>query len=109
MLHTSTLAWAAVAAVVLGVDATPTPPATAPEVRLDAGTVKGGVCSNSKVKLFQGIPYAQPPLGKLRFMPPQALEGQYPGGVLDATKTPSPCIQFRDQFAVNKPTPSEDW
>ncbi|KAJ3474161.1 hypothetical protein NLG97_g9964 [Lecanicillium saksenae] len=108
MHHTSTLAWAVVAAAVLGVNGTPTSN-KAPEVKIPAGTIKGGLCSNSNVKHFQGIPFAQPPVGKLRFMPPQPLEGQYPGGVLDATKTPPPCIQFSDDFAVNHPTPSEDW
>ncbi|KAH6884126.1 putative carboxylesterase [Thelonectria olida] len=79
-----------------------------PIVHLTAGQVHGGKCPNSDTKLFQGIPYAQPPLGKLRFMPPQALNGSYDGGSFSATTAPPACIQFPSSLdATGQPT-SED-
>lgn len=81
--------------------------AALPEVKLHAGTVSGGYCADTGVKLFQGIPYAKPPVNELRFMAPQPFEGSYPGGHLNATTPPAACIQF-DGSATGAP-PSEDW
>jgi len=36
------------------------------------GVVSGVRCENSKNTIFKGIPYAKPPVGKLRFAPPQS-------------------------------------
>ncbi|XWW98768.1 hypothetical protein V2A60_006770 [Cordyceps javanica] len=77
-----------------------------PEVTLPAGTISGGYCADTGVKLFQGIPYAKPPVKELRFMPPQPLEGGFPGGRLNATTPPSACIQFDD--SGSGAPPSED-
>ncbi|KPM34614.1 hypothetical protein AK830_g11954 [Neonectria ditissima] len=65
-----------------------------PVAKLSAGTVHGGKCPNSGTKLFQGIPYAQPPVGKLRFMPPKPLDGPFEGGSFDATKAPPTCVHL---------------
>ncbi|KAJ3494902.1 hypothetical protein NLG97_g3776 [Lecanicillium saksenae] len=80
--------------------------ATQPAVKLRAGTISGGYCDDTDVKLFQGIPYARPPMKELRFMAPQPFEGQYPGGHLNATTPPAACIQF-DNSGTGAP-PSED-
>ncbi|KAM9801347.1 cholinesterase-like [Neosynchiropus ocellatus] len=46
------------------------------------------------VKAFLGIPYAKPPVGKLRFTAPQPVEKW--DGVKDATKFPNSCYQMPD-------------
>ncbi|KAF5004289.1 hypothetical protein FDECE_9199 [Fusarium decemcellulare] len=80
-----------------------------PLVHTKRGTVHGSNCSrNSQTKLFQGIPYAQPPVGSLRFMPPEPLQSSYSDGIFHATTPPNPCIQWPSVFDVTDPTPSED-
>ncbi|MFJ2891103.1 carboxylesterase/lipase family protein [Streptomyces sp. NPDC087305] len=40
-------------------------------VRTEAGPVEGVPCRNRSVTVFRGIPYAAPPVGDLRWRPPQ--------------------------------------
>jgi para-nitrobenzyl esterase len=40
-------------------------------VRLDAGLVSGVPGSNPEVRVFKGVPFAAPPVGALRWKPPQ--------------------------------------
>ena len=40
-------------------------------VRTDSGLVEGKTSADSKIRIFEGIPYAAPPLGDLRWKPPQ--------------------------------------
>jgi para-nitrobenzyl esterase len=48
-------------------DRTPTP-----EVRIDSGALRGLVIGDKKdVHVYKGIPYAAPPVGELRWKPPQ--------------------------------------
>ncbi|XP_077284899.1 juvenile hormone esterase-like [Arctopsyche grandis] len=47
--------------------------------------------SNFSYYSFQGIPYAKPPLGDLRFKDPQPLDSW--DGIRDATKEGNPCAQ----------------
>ncbi|XP_054737779.1 uncharacterized protein LOC129244191 [Anastrepha obliqua] len=54
---------------------------------------------------FQGIPYAVPPLGKLRFQPPVPLE-QFDAPELDCTSPKDPCYQ-RDSV-TREPVGSEN-
>ncbi len=41
-------------------------------VKLDTGLVSGAPGKNADVRVFKGIPYAAPPVGDLRWKPPQA-------------------------------------
>src|SRR3954465_118542 len=43
-----------------------------PRVTIDTGTLEGAVDSTTGVMVFRGIPYAAPPVGDLRWKPPQA-------------------------------------
>src|SRR6516165_1595391 len=48
-------------------DRTPTP-----ELRIDSGAIRGLAAGEKKdVYAYKGIPYAAPPVGELRFKPPQ--------------------------------------
>src|SRR3984957_9022712 len=40
-------------------------------VRLDTGLVSGATGSNPEVRVFKGVPFAAPPVGALRWRPPQ--------------------------------------
>jgi len=55
------------------VDSTTNPPKAAGEpVKIDTGSVQGVAASESgDVVVFRGIPYAAPPVGDLRWRPPQ--------------------------------------
>lgn len=80
----------------------------APVAHVSAGSVHGSRCSN-QAQLFQGIPFAQPPVHELRFMPARPVRERYHNGRWDATRTPHPCIQLHSAFEVDDPEPSEDW
>ena len=41
---------------------------------------------------FQGIPYAEPPVGDLRWLPPQPLRSGW-NGTLDGSVSPPMCVQ----------------
>ncbi len=53
----------------MATDAVPTPSTIQPEVRASAGTVRGRW--EAGVAVFLGIPFAEPPVGVLRFAAPQ--------------------------------------
>ena len=40
-------------------------------VKTKQGLVEGDSCAEGKVRVFKGVPYAEPPIGKLRFARPQ--------------------------------------
>ncbi|WP_433127750.1 carboxylesterase/lipase family protein [Micromonospora sp. CA-240977] len=60
-------------------------------VRTDQGAVRGTVAADHLS--FQGIPYARPPLGALRWAPPQP--GPVWTGVRDATRPGAACAQLQ--------------
>ena len=62
-----------------------------PRVNITNGTVVGS--TSGSVDTFLGIPFAQPPVGSLRFRPPLAVNTSF--GVLNATETPRACTQLR--------------
>ena len=77
-------------------------------VTISAGTVQGALCPNSGASAFLSIPYAQPPIGDLRFASPQPYSEKYPSGTYDATAPSPACIQFGNTF-LELETASEDW
>ncbi|KAJ5332648.1 hypothetical protein MYU51_018821 [Penicillium brevicompactum] len=79
-----------------------------PSVNIDAGTVKGGKCSGGQGAVYyKGIPFAEPPIGDLRFEPPKSYSQKYSDGVLEATNPAPSCIQFGTQ-TVPSGAKSED-
>jgi para-nitrobenzyl esterase len=79
-----------------------------PVVNAPAGKLRGA--SAGKVQVFKGIPYAQPPVGALRWKPPlPAAKWQ---GTLDATQYGAACIQPKGRpdsiYFWNLTTTSED-
>jgi para-nitrobenzyl esterase len=79
-------------------------------VKTDNGKVHGKLIGDGKVRAFQGIPYAAPPVGDLRWKSPQAAAKWK--GELDATEYGHHCAQnhvfddmiFRTQ--LRPPTPA---
>ncbi|MGS2640818.1 carboxylesterase/lipase family protein [Streptosporangium sp. G12] len=65
-------------------------------VRTDAGWVKGVRAGGQR--LFQGIPYAAPPVGELRWRSPQAVAPWR--GVRDAGAPGSRCAQVADKWGL---------
>src|SRR5580658_1178826 len=61
-----------------------------PRAMTESGVVLGRNIGG--VNNFLGIPYAAPPVGPLRWQPPQPY-GNFPGLMLDATAFGSECIQ----------------
>lgn len=60
-----------------------------PLAKVDGGLVRGEMRGNGAV--FEGIPYAAPPVGKLRWRDPQPVVAWK--GIRDATKMSSSCVQ----------------
>jgi len=71
-----------------------------PLVELSYGSLVGVVQSSSDTVGFYGVPFAQPPVGALRFQPPQPINKTL--GQIDATKPAASC--FRIEF---NPTPQD--
>ncbi|KAF5307264.1 hypothetical protein FQR65_LT06980 [Abscondita terminalis] len=70
-----------------------------PEVKLNNGLVVVGTVnktsgSNKIYRAFRGIPFAQPPLGDLRFKPPVPLPGSLAEYTVDASQDKSSCVQL---------------
>ncbi|KAK3319129.1 Alpha/Beta hydrolase protein [Apodospora peruviana] len=63
-----------------------------PSVKISQGTVHGKIANSTpNVRQFLGIPYGKPPLGDLRFAPP---EPAGPFGDLNAKHLPPSCMQY---------------
>jgi len=74
-----------------------------PIVNIKNGRVRGRVCvglkkTNARIYTYnyQGIPFAKPPVGDLRFEPPQPIENWE--GIYDATKTKPMPAQDQEWF-----------
>nr|AOS89450.1 acetylcholinesterase 1 [Apolygus lucorum] len=86
--------WLLVAAVVLGAGASPPDELL---IETDKGKVHGTTLAAATGKLVDawlGIPYAQKPLGKLRFRHPKPIDKW--DHILNATRPPNTCIQIID-------------
>src|SRR5580698_4945803 len=81
------------AAAIDGAASAHSTPAKAPVVRIESGQVRG--LEADGVVSFKGIPYAAPPVGKLRWREPQP--AQHWAGVRDATKFGPECMQTTDE------------
>ncbi|MHA6718672.1 carboxylesterase/lipase family protein [Sphingomonas sp. RS6] len=66
-----------------------------PTVRAPAGIVQGS--REGDLRVFRGVPYAQPPVGELRWRPPAELPAWQ--GVRKATTFGAACVQPRPQAA----------
>jgi para-nitrobenzyl esterase len=86
----------------------PSAASTDPVVEAAAGMVEGKAVKGMRV--FKGIPYAAPPVGKLRWAPPQPLPRWQ--GVRDASKFGPACMQPKRNapsiYAWDLPAMSED-
>lgn len=71
--------------------------AKGPIIDTTSGTVRG-YYPDAATRAFLGIPYAQPPLGSLRFKPPQPIK-EKAKGVIDATEFGLSCYQQRTAVA----------
>jgi para-nitrobenzyl esterase len=72
------------------------------------GILEGVVSADGKVRTFKGIPYAAPPVGPLRWKPPQPVANWT--GVREAVDYGARCMQGRiyDDMIFNDAGPSED-
>jgi para-nitrobenzyl esterase len=96
MIVLRSLAWiAACLALTTSVNATLHPSmsnetvAPGPQVNAPAGAVRGSL--DGSIRVFKGIPYAQPPIGPLRWTPPVPLARW--SGVREATEVAAACHQ----------------
>jgi para-nitrobenzyl esterase len=62
-------------------------------VKISSGTLEGTVATDPSVRLFKGVPFAAPPVGDLRWKPPQPL-APWPG-VRKADEWGNRCVQGR--------------
>lgn len=69
---------------------------TEPVVNVDGGTIRGAV--NSGVYMFRGVPYAAPPTGERRWLPPFPTIPWH--GVRDASAFGASCPQVPSTFAT---------
>ncbi|HMG03537.1 MAG TPA: carboxylesterase family protein [Edaphobacter sp.] len=78
------------------------------QVKTDKGVVEGEPTVDGKVMSFKGIPYAAPPVGKLRWAPPAPAESWQ--GVRSAHDFGYHCVQSAayNDMAFHDPGPSED-
>jgi para-nitrobenzyl esterase len=77
-------------------------------IKTDQGTVEGTLTNGEQVRAFKGIPFAAPPIGDLRWQPPQPAAKWK--GVREAKDFGSHCIQSAGypDMVFHDPGPSED-
>ena len=78
------------------------------QVRTQSGLVEGMSSADRKVRVFEGIPFAAPPVGQLRWQAPQPVMPW--DGVRKATAFGSRCMQAQiySDMIFRDPGPSED-
>ncbi|MHB1938134.1 MAG: carboxylesterase/lipase family protein [Acidobacteriaceae bacterium] len=79
-----------------------------PTVVTDHGRIEGALSADGEVRTFLGIPYAAPPVGPLRWKPPQTAAKW--SGVRSATRFGPRCMQAKlfPDMVFRDPGPSED-
>ncbi|MFI1760804.1 carboxylesterase/lipase family protein [Streptomyces sp. NPDC020800] len=82
----------------------PSAPASRPVVLTGQGRLAGQV--NGRAEEFLGVPYAAPPVGGLRFRPPQ--QPARWSGTRDATRQAPACLQFSPLGLLDPDNVSED-
>ena len=80
----------------------------ADQVRTEAGIVEGGKSADAKIRTFRGIPFAAPPIGSLRWRPPEPAHSW--NGVRKANEFGARCMQGRiyEDMVFRDAGPSED-
>jgi len=68
-----------------------------PVVQVTGGQIKGSTLSGG-ITTFKGVPFAQPPVGDLRWRDPEAVRPW--SGVREATAFGAPCIQGGDEKKI---------
>jgi para-nitrobenzyl esterase len=78
------------------------------QVRTESGVVEGGTSADAKVRAFKGIPFAAPPVGSLRWRPPEPVHPW--GGVRKTSEFGARCMQGRiyEDMVFRDSGPSED-
>ena len=71
--------------------APPTPVLLGEEIEVSGGRIRGLALDDGEVHAFRGIPFAAPPIGDLRWAPPQPVLGWE--GTRDATVAGPACVQ----------------
>lgn len=87
--------------------AAPTACSSAPHVTIRNGTYRGAVDTHYQHEKFLGMPYAQPPVGDLRFRVPQSLNSSWEGS-RNATEFSPMCIGYGSDTWVLGNYVSED-
>ena len=78
----------------------------AAQVTTTAGVVQGTAVGDGTMRVFRGVPYAVPPVGALRWQPPQPAVPWT--GVRDASKAGPACMQGKVFGDIVLPNLSED-
>ena len=73
--------------------------AAGPVVKIAAGSVQGKLLPKADEAVFKGIPYAQPPVGDLRWREPQPVKAWK--GVRSAAEYGAPCAQIDSGWNKN--------
>jgi para-nitrobenzyl esterase len=76
------------------------------QVQTKAGLVKGTTVADGTISVFSGIPYAAPPVGDLRWKPPQPVAPWE--GARDATTPGAACMQGKVFDDISFPKLDED-
>lgn len=80
----------------------------ADQVQTKSGMVEGTASTDSKIRIYKGIPFAAPPVGQLRWKPPQPVTPWQ--GVRKTTEFGARCMQGRlfEDMVFRDSGPSED-
>jgi para-nitrobenzyl esterase len=107
-MDNSRLGFAACALIVLLVSSLPLFATDNPVVKTDLGLVRGKISADGKTSIFLGIPYAAPPIGSLRWKPPQPAAPW--SDTRNATAFGSRCMQLSiySDMVFTDPSMSED-